>query len=79
MYFCHVFIVGLSANTDSMSSPYGGCAYESGATPDTKQFWGCGVPGKNEDLMNTMEKFTTDTGCGNLLVRWIFSVICSNM
>jgi len=59
--------IGLSADTTSILAPYGGCEYTDQDT-NMKEFWGCGVPGKNEMTAFTMDKFTTDTGCGNDLV-----------
>ena len=75
-YSCFIYgsiVIGLSADTTDKYAPYGGCEYID-AEPDVlRDFWGCGIPGKNEmdkaaDL--NMNKFTADTGCGNDLVRF---------
>ena len=66
----HRLLSGLSADTSTILGIYGGCPYKDDGGDD-KTFWGCGVPGKNVLGTVAMDKFTTDTGCGNDLVNII--------
>ena len=70
-------MIGLGPSSTDILGPYGGCEYsEATGNPamypmtTASQFWGCGAPGSNANTVVKLgeEKFTTDTGCGNLAV-----------
>ena len=70
-------MIGLGPSSADILGPYGGCEYsEATGNPamypmgTASQFWGCGAPGSNANDVAKLgeEKFTTDTGCGNLAV-----------
>ena len=70
------FLLGLGTKDGEFLAPYGGCEYNVGAlaammSAKVQEFWGCGIPGKN-DAANSMitptNTVTTDTGCGNFYV-----------